>query len=297
MFRDHDFLDKKTLDAFAANSSSGVYIFNCWVEAWGKHKWFPCEKDDAQKKELAVMSGKPAEGIFRMNSEYPKDGFWWDSQLRITPPFQAGDHFIEGYAHAMAELDALRITRGGLFLDKAHGDLIRRFALAYRSLPAKKFETVGSTTDPVAVRTLVDDGRRYVYLVNREYYPVSVELQLDKTNGKATDLATGQPVDAPVTWRVTLGPYDLRCFALPQQSKVKGFTATVPKDIEKPLKDKAQATLAMIENLENAKKPLPAGAKIMANGIKTAVKEGRLAWLRRALHSYPIRKSRQIPIK
>jgi hypothetical protein len=292
MFRDHDFLDEKTLDGFASNPRSGVYIFNCWVEAWGEHKWFPCEEDDAQKEKLAGMNGKPAEGIFRINSVYPEDGFWWDSQLRITPPFQAGDHFLEGYAHALAELDALRITRGGLFLDKAHSDQIRRFGLAYRALPAKKFDTVGTTTDPVAVRTLVDDERRYVYLVNREYYPISVELKLDKTNGKATDLATGQLVDAPATWRMTLGPYDLRCFAL--QAEVQDFTTTAPEDIERQLKTAAQDTLAMIESLENDQQPLPEGTKTIADGIKSALKDGRLAWLRRALHSYPIRKAREV---
>ena len=294
MFRDHDFLDDVTLRGFASNSHSGVYIFNCWAEAWGKHSWFPCEENDAQAKELAVMNGKPAEGIFRMNSTYPKDGFWWDSQLRITPPFQAGDHFLEGYAHAVAELDALRITRGGLFLDKAHGDQIRRFALPYRSLPAKKFQTVGDSTDPVAVRTLVCDGKRYVYLVNREYYPISVEVQLEKSTGKATDLATGQPIDAPATWQVTLGPYDLRSFALPHQSEVKDFKATVPQDIERQLKEEAEGVVAMIEKAKKDGKNLPPGAEKLTTKIQAAIKDGRLAWLRRALHSYPILKSRQL---
>jgi hypothetical protein len=92
------------------------------------------------------MDGKPAEGISRINSIYPLDGFWWDSQLRITPAFPAGVHFLEPYAHAVAELDALRVTRAGLFLDKAHGDELRRFAAAYRALPRKKLERVGGTT-------------------------------------------------------------------------------------------------------------------------------------------------------
>ena len=122
------------------------------------------------------MDGRPAEGIFRMNSIYPKDGFWWDSQLRITPAFQGGVHFLEPYAHAVADLDACRITRGGLFLDKAHTEAIQQFARAYRALPRQKFDTVGTSTDPVAVRTLVHDGRRYFYAVNRDYYPVKVDV-------------------------------------------------------------------------------------------------------------------------
>ena len=67
---------------------------------------------------------------------------------------------MEQYAHAVAEVDACRITRGGLFLDKAHSGELRRFAAVYRRLPAEKFVTVGATTDPVAVRTIVcGEGR------------------------------------------------------------------------------------------------------------------------------------------
>ncbi|MCX6624780.1 MAG: family 10 glycosylhydrolase, partial [Acidobacteria bacterium] len=154
MFRDHDFLDERTLGTVRSIPRSGVFIFNGWVEAWGKHRWFRPEASDQQARELSVMDGKPAEGIFRMNSEYPKDGFWWDSQSRITAAFPGGVHFSEHYAHAMAEFDALRITRGGLYLDKAHSAQIRRFAAAFRVLPRQKFTTVGGSTDPVAVRFL-----------------------------------------------------------------------------------------------------------------------------------------------
>ncbi|MEW6755518.1 MAG: hypothetical protein AB1505_31750, partial [Candidatus Latescibacterota bacterium] len=191
MYRDHDFLDRATLAALAAQRCPGAFIFNCWVEAWGVHRWFPCGADDEQARALAVMDGEPAEGIFRINSEYPPDGFWWGSQLRITPAFPAGDHFMEPYAHALAELDACRITRGGLFLDKAHGEAIGRFAAAFRALPRRRFATVGASTDPVAVRQLACEGKRFVYLVNREYYPVEVEIELAGEPGKVVDLATG----------------------------------------------------------------------------------------------------------
>ena len=80
--------------------------------------------------------------FFRTNSEYPKDNFWWDSQSRVTPGFQGGVHFLEPYTAALADLDACRITRGGLFLDKAHTELLQRFARAYRALPRRKFITV-----------------------------------------------------------------------------------------------------------------------------------------------------------
>ncbi len=293
MFRDHDFLDGSSLNAVHALHKPGAYIFNSWVEAWGKHKWFGCEPDDTQAKALAVMCGKPAEGIFRINSEYPKDGFWWDSQLRITPPLPSGDHFLEHYAHAVAQLDACRITRGGLFIEPVQTERLRRFALAYRALPAEKFETVGTSTDPVAVRTLVRDGKRYLYLVNREYYPVAVEVRLDKA-GRATDLATNQTHDAPTTWRLTLGPYALYSFTLYPEIGIRGFSASAPREIVAGLREEAEAALETIRRLAAAGAKPPPGTDRMAADIKAAIQVGRYAWLRRALHSYIVRKCGQL---
>ncbi|HOD48709.1 MAG TPA: family 10 glycosylhydrolase [Candidatus Hydrogenedentes bacterium] len=293
MFRDHDFLDKTTLKAAYAQETPGAYIFNSWVEAWGTHKWFPCEENDAQAKELAVMSGKPAEGIFRINSTYPEDGFWWDSQLRITPPLPGGDHFMEHYAHALAELDACRITRGGLFLDPVNTGQLQQFARAYRALPAKKFETVSASTDPVAVRSLTYNGRQYLYLVNREYYSVAVELALTDA-AQATDLATQQAAGVQPQWPVTLGPYELRAFMLDNTAKVSGFAASAPDHIVARLKSDAEAALEQIARLRAANAQLPTGADRMEADIRAALEAGHYAWLRRALHSYIIRKCGQL---
>lgn len=270
----------------AVNAFHGVWIFNSWIERWGKHKWFRCDPSDPQTLAMAKIEGKPVEGISRMGSEYPPDGFWWDSQLRITPAYAGGIHFLQHYAHAVAQYDARSITRGGLALDKGHAELIQPFALAYRALPAKRFDTVGDSTDPVAVRTLVDDGRRYLYLVNREYYPVAVEVRLDNGPGKATNLATNRTVDAGARWTIALGPYELQSYELPQQVKVTGFTATPPAAIVAQLTAEANRVLDRIGQSQAAGKKLPPGAD--AVGIRDALKHGRLAALRRALASPPI---------
>ena len=296
MYRDHDFLDAETLGAMAAQARPGAFIFNCWVESWGEHKWFACAPDDAQAKELAVMDGQPAEGIFRINSIYPKDGFWWDSQLRITPAFPAGPHFMEPYAHALAEFDALRITRGGLFLDKAHSAETRRFAAAYRALPKEKFENAGATNDPVAVRTLGRDGKRYFYLVNRDYYPVRVELSFERAPGKITDLANGETFRAAHRWEVTLGPYELRAFAGAAGVRLSGFTAQAPKEIATALVDDARQALLDLDACRATGHAIP-GMEPMRLGIESAIAGGRLAWLRRALGSYPVRKCRELRAK
>jgi hypothetical protein len=293
MFRDFDFLDRPMLDAMRELELPGAFIFNCWVEAWGRHVWFWPEKDDPNVAALSMMDGKPADGIGRLNSEYPKDGFWWDSQQRIVPGFPAGAHFLEPYAFALAEFDACRITRGGLFLDKAHGDLLRRFAAAYRALPRHKFATVGKSTDPVALRTLVQDGRRWFYAVNREYYPVELKIEFAARPGEVIDLADGKKLEPSRQWSITLGPYQLRSFSTENSTEIVGFTATPPEDIVADLRNEAHQALLAMEKLRGAGKPLP-GLDEMEQTIRQSAANGHWARLRRALTSYVVRKVKSL---
>lgn len=279
--------------AEAARIFRGAYIFNNWVENWGKNKWFACAPSGPQVQKMAVIFGQPAEGICRMNSEYEKDGFWWDSQLRIPQVFPSGIHYMEHYAHAVAELDACRIMRGGLYLDKAHTALVQQFALAYRALPAEKFQTVGDRTDPVTVRTRIHGGRCYLYLVNRDYFSVPVEIQMS-TPCRAIDLAANRAIDAPAPWSITLRPYELRTFALPPEVKVIGFTAAPPAGIVAQLTNDANEALKHISNARAAGKTLPAEIDHVATVIRKTLQQGRTAALRRALSSDVIKKCREL---
>jgi hypothetical protein len=292
MYRDFDFLDQGALDAFHDHARPGAFVFNCWVEAWGKHVWFPPEPGDPNVAELAVMDGKPAEGILRINSEYPKDGFWWDSQLRITPAFPAGPHFLEPYAQAVADLDACRITRGGLFLDKAHSEAIANFARAYRALPRQKFDTVGTTTDPVAVRFLLRDGLRYFYAVSRDYYPVQVRFDFGGVPNGLRDLAAGDAIRAGQSWTLMLGPYELRSFAMAPDVEIRGFTTIVPAEIVQSLAEEAQQVFAAFDKLRATGKALP-GMDDFEKRMRTALSQSRFAWLRRALTGYIARKAQE----
>ena len=215
-----------------------------------------------------------------------------DSQLRITPAFPAGVHFLEPYAHAVAEFDALRVTRGGLFLDKAHSEELRRFAAAYRALPRKKFVTVGNTTDPVAVRTLVHDGKRYFYLVNRDYYPVRVELAFDRSPGKLRDWATGESLHASRRWEIKLAPYELRSFAVARDIGLTSFRVEPPPAIAAALLADGRKALTDLDAARAAGRVIP-GMDEMRRDIEGAIATQRLAWLRRALSSYIVRKCRE----
>jgi len=293
MYRDFDFLSESTLRAVTEQRKPGAFIFNAWHEAWGKHKWFRCEPNDPNLPLVSTTYGGKPEGVFRINSEYPKDGFWWDSQLRITHAFPPEPHFLEQYAHALAELDARRITRGGLFLDKAHSDELREFARAFRALPDVKFDTVGTLTDPVAVRTIVHGKFRYLYLVNREYYPVKVTVQFNKAAGKITDLGAGKTISAAKKWIATLKPYQLLSLSLQPKVEVSGFTATAPAKIVQALKKDARVTLANFNKVKSIGRFID-GLDQVAADIQTAVDQDRWSRLRHLLTGYHAFKAREI---
>lgn len=292
MFHDFDFLDTQTHRAMESQARPGAFIFNSWVEAWGEHRWFACEEGDPMPERIAAdyhsQLGDDT-GVFRMNSVYPEDGFWWDSQLRITPAFPAGDHFMEHYAHAVAEFDALRITRGGLILDTAHAAQLQRFALAYRALPAERFELEGDTVDPVVFRSRWVDGVRYLYVVNREYYPVGATLILGDERVWATDLSTGKRKRVGREWSLTLGPYELRSFALPGKCRVDDTSVSVPPEIEEALLAEAHRAVVAIEGALAAGSRMP-GLQATLDRIFRARLDDAWSALRHLLGSYVVRK-------
>ena len=292
---DHDFLDQRTLDAVGQQEYPGAFIFDCWVEAWGEYSHTPCALDDQQAKKLKEIWGKPVEGMMQNISKYPEDNFWWDSQSRITPHFQGGDYYLEYFTHALAELDACCITRGGLFTDTGHSEMIQYFAKAYRVLPAKKFQTVGTTTDPVAVRTLITNGEQYLYLVNREYYPVKITVSFIKVPSQLVDLTNSEKMmKVAKDWELTLQPYGLRSFRMSSANRIDHFSTTVPSKIITELTQKAQITEMEANLLRSKNDTLPIGTEQLLSDIKTALDEERYAYVRHALGSYPILKIEQL---
>jgi hypothetical protein len=292
MFRDANFLERDTLESVANMAQPGAFVFNCYAEDWAETVCTPADRSNPHYAIAADMDGKPVDDMVRMNCRYPEDGWWYPSQFRIYTPFPTGVHFLEPLAHAVAELDAVRITQGGLFMDRCHTDELRRFALAFRALPRHKFETVGDSTDPVAVRTLVHDGMRYLYLVNREHYPIPVCVEFTGEHTILRDAATGQEETIERDWSLVLDLYELRVVTLAAESAVTGFTCTVPAEVLDQMRMDSERALAAIRTMRAAGRCVP-GMDEMAVGIASALADGRIAWLRRALTGYIVRRCLQ----
>ena len=78
------------------------------------------------------------------------------------------------------------------------------------------------------------------------------------------------------------------------ETEIANFTTSVPQGIVEELREKAEAAITTTGTLKERKIELPAGTEMLLEEILTALDEGRYAWARRALNSYPILKVTQL---
>ncbi len=79
--------------------------------------------------------------------------------------------------------------------------------------------------------------------------------------------------------------------------EVIGFSATAPPEIISQLNQHLATETVNFENLNKAIIGPPVGVDDLLSEIKTALKEGRYAWARRALDGYPVRKMDELTEK
>jgi hypothetical protein len=86
-----------------------------------------------------------------------------------------------------------------------------------------------------------------------------------------------------------LGAYELRVVTLPAESAVSGFACTPPADVLNQARAESAKAIAALEAVRAAGQFVP-GMDEVAAGIKSALASGRIAWLRRALTGYVVRR-------
>ncbi|MHB1152735.1 MAG: hypothetical protein ACYCWE_16505 [Eubacteriales bacterium] len=280
MFSDFAFLDTETQEILAKGQNSSSFLFNCWVEAWGKHTFFRCDPDDSNLDVIYALPDYKASFVFRENSTYEDDTdgkFWFGSQLRITSPFPASPYDMEWLANEVAAHDTLSLTAGGLYLDKAHAAEQREFAQAYRRLPKCKFRTLETGTDPVTVRWLHHQEKTYIYAVNREPYEIGLSVSLSGD----TD---------PIY--ILLAPFGLFSFELAGNTPPCGFTLDVSEDIARSYRDQAAEAVNLINTASKKNIRIP-GSTALLQSLSAAVKGEHWASVRHFLSSYIIAKTRE----
>ncbi|HUT61332.1 MAG TPA: sialate O-acetylesterase [Phycisphaerae bacterium] len=141
--------------------------------------------------------------------------FWWE-RTWIAPQVPAGGpHALEAYTEPLYQRDYPVMLHGSWNEPLVgHASRYRAFARAFRTLPAKPFETV-HRGDCVAVRRLAAGGATWFYVLNNHASEARVQIALDG-QAKVTDLLSGRPVTfRGKTLAVDMPPYSLRTFKAP----------------------------------------------------------------------------------
>lgn len=269
MFADTAFLDNEVADVLKSSSNSTAFIFDSWVEMWGRTFLSECDKDDKNVSEIGNIGFGDIDFIARENSIYADDTqhkFWFDDQMRITSAFPSG-HYLEWIANEVAVHDALEVTEGGLYMDMAHEKEQLQFAKEYRKLPKCKFNTVDGHCGIAVVRYLEKNGKTYIYAVNREPYTVNVEIKTDKNVLK---------------W--SLPPFELKTEICEGKNIPLEYTVTVPEGIEDGyISDAENAIKKIAESFE--KGYFVAGADELRERLRKAIENKSFSFIRHAIKS------------
>jgi hypothetical protein len=165
----------------------------------------------------------------------------------------AGRNSLEKFAVVLAEQDSAILRDGGntdMFGDAAAW---REWFAEFESIPAAPFERVESARDPVAVWQRQGSGFRvqgsgnsgktpsgpdtrnltpdtFFYAVNRERFPVEVEITLSGAD-KVESTVDGQALALDKgCLRLTLAPFELRSFRAAKGVTITAVGVTIPED-------------------------------------------------------------------
>lgn len=154
-------------------------------------------------------------------------------------------YVLEDMAHVLADFDPLFISHGWWGTPEA-GEIeeFQRFYKAYRSIPGVKFSDVpGSAEDPVKLRYYKDKKNYLFYLVNREYYPVTVLIRF-QGGEKPTlfNITADKPAvitlnsEGSSVLNITLKPYEVVCYRGEPSIAIESVKVSVPADVVSDLK-------------------------------------------------------------
>jgi hypothetical protein len=243
--------------------------------------------------ELTELCPPDGSGAFLFGAGYfeatgvvvPPEQLGFDSETKrgwisgVVNP--AGRNYLERYALALAEADALFLADGGNAYTLGQ-PLLREFLEEYRALPELPFTPRKDARDPVAVWSRLIEGAKdspdglYFYAVNREGYPVTVKVAFDG-DGPVRRLATGdeEKLDNNVL-TVALPPFGLLTYrAAPSRQIASVTTAPPAAELEKArrVSDWLTRTAAAAESRDDLqpaeKQTLQETARTVADALAT----------------------------
>lgn len=202
-------------------------------------------------------------------------GLWLTDRMKLAPwqsvlfhtPAALGRNFLKQLALNMANHDPFMVEHGGIWPMVGHEREMREFAAAYLALPAVRFDDFAGMEDPVRLRFRQVGGRFYFYLVNREPYPVAVELKLQHP-------LADEPVGA-----FRLEAYQLRSFAAAGANRILSARVIVPEPEQAALR----ARIAKLKDclaLDRDTDPEHARAAATVNRLEREFEQGHYSLTR-----------------
>ena len=168
--------------------------------------------------------------------------------------------------------DALSVTAGGLYLDKAHAMEQLAFAEEYRRLPAKRFSDVEGITDPVCLRYLCEDGCTWVYALNREPYRVEVSF----TCGANTE-------------SFVLDAFALKTIRYEGTAVPDAVSVVLPEEIRQNYRRDAETAVKLLSAYTGTDTDIGRCAGTISARIREAAAHGHVSELRHLLQSYAVK--------
>jgi hypothetical protein len=180
----------------------------------------------------------------------------------------------------LAETDALMLGDGGNNYTLGPA-VVGEFAREFRKLPRLPFAEVQGAVDPVRVRSLLTADGSYFYAVNRESYPVRIELELQgagelRHGDERLAVRSGDPA-----LQLELQPYELRVFVADPAVRVASVRTMAPRAEH----DRVAQRIAWIERAlagSPATRPIGWEAQVLADTVAKAREALQRGWLWRA---------------
>ena len=161
------------------------------------------------------------------------------------------------------------------------------FYRAFRSIPMLDFKKVPGASDPVQVKYGELENAGYILIVNREYYPVGLNMTLNSESKELLDLASNTPVklqDGRLSMQVK--PYEVICLKSAATVTFKETAMTVPPEVIKEL-EKTLAAVKQAAKTFNAKRLRVAGLPELIPIADAALAKKQYSYLHYLLQSGP----------
>ncbi|WPJ96752.1 hypothetical protein SH580_03410 [Coraliomargarita algicola] len=142
----------------------------------------------------------------------------------------AGRNGLERLSTVLAEQDTMIIRDGGYPMLYGRRDYFSDWMADYSHLPRAPFTPVEFARDPVAVWERQEADRYLFYVVNREQYPVTLELDF-KGASEVLRLSRQQTIELEDgVLRLELEPYELRSFSALAGADIVAGNTIVPEE-------------------------------------------------------------------